>query len=143
MVRLLGILGVLGLLVTGEPVSAPAGAAAPQGLVVSLRAGQSATIAGTGLTITALKVTDFSSTGCLGGPIGCRDQAELEVTRGGESRQITLSRLHAPLEKLAERGVQPFPERLGSRHAELFGYMITLTALHATQVTVRVEKAKE
>src|SRR5205809_6373886 len=99
MIRLLVILGILGLLVTGEPVSAPVGAIPTQGLVVSLRDGQTVTIAGTGLTITASKVTDFSSTGCLGGPIGCRGQAELEVTRGAELRRSTLYRLHAPPEK--------------------------------------------
>jgi len=143
MIRLLVILGILGLLVTGEPVSAPVGAIPTQGLVVSLRDGQTVTIAGTGLTITASKVTDFSSTGCLGGPIGCRDQVELEVTRGAEIRRITLYRRHAPVEKLAESGVRPLQERLGGRQALLFGYTITLTALQAKQVTVRVEKATE
>ena len=73
MFRLLAVLIILGGLVLSALVSVPTRAAAAQSLFLSLREGQTAIVAGTGLTITARKVTDRSSVGCLGGPIGCPD----------------------------------------------------------------------
>ena len=56
MSRALSVLGVVGLLAAATTVP-PAETA--QTAVVALREGQSATVAGTDLTVTALKVTDL------------------------------------------------------------------------------------
>src|SRR5262250_2515077 len=59
-------------------------------LLVLLAEGQTMQIGGTDLTITAKAIRDLTAEGCLGGPIGCRDYVEAEVTRGKVSQQITL-----------------------------------------------------
>jgi hypothetical protein len=58
---------------------------APATARLDLREGQSATVAGTDLTVTALKVADLFAAGCRGGALGCPNTAELRVARGTTS----------------------------------------------------------
>ena len=49
--------------------------ATAQVLVVTLTQGQTVDVPGTDLTIAVGQVTDFTSQGCLGGPLGCPHHA--------------------------------------------------------------------
>jgi len=76
-------------------------------------------------------VKDFTSQGCLGGPVGCPDHVELEVMRGEESQQIRLYVAHTEAQRTQE-----------IQQANVFGHHITLTALHGQQVTLRIEQKR-
>jgi hypothetical protein len=100
---------------------------AAQVLVVTLTEGQTVDVPGTDLTIAVRRVTDFTSQGCLGGPVGCPDQVEMEVRRGEESQPIRLYVAHTEAQRT--QGIQ---------QASVFGYHIALTALHGQQVTLSI-----
>lgn len=91
--------------------------------------GQQVDVPGTELTVAVKAVRDFTSEGCLGGPVGCRDHAEVEVTRGGNSQAVVLYVARTDAERT--RGVE---------QARVFGYRIVLTALHGKRITLSVEK---
>ena len=46
-----------------------------------------------------ISIRDFTSQGCLGGPIGCLDTVQLEITRGNLSQQITLSAARTEIQR--------------------------------------------
>jgi len=98
---------------------------------LSLNEGQIATVSGTDLTIEVKKVVDFTSTGCLGGPVGCPDHVQLQVTLGKESKEIVLH--------IAHTGVQR-EQRIN--RADIFGYRIDLIALKDKQGILSIEKTK-
>jgi hypothetical protein len=102
-----------------------------QSLDVILTEGQEVDVRGTGLAIIVRAVRDFTSQGCLGGPVGCQDHVELEVRHGGENQQI---RLHVALTE-AQRAQ-------GIQQTSVFGYHIALTALHGRSVTLRIDKTQ-
>jgi len=91
--------------------------------------GQRVDVPGTELTVAVKAVKDFTSEGCLGGPVGCRDHAEMEVTRGGDSQAVVLYVPRTDAERT--RGVA---------EARVFGYRLILTALHGKRITLSVEK---
>ena len=64
-----------------------------------LAEGHTVQVAGTDLTIAVGSVRDFTSQGCLGGPIGCLDTVQLEITRGNLSQQITLSAARTEIQR--------------------------------------------
>ena len=47
--------------------------------VVQLKEGESAFVPGTEIKIFVKSVIDLTSSGCMGGPIGCRDQVTIEI----------------------------------------------------------------
>jgi hypothetical protein len=71
----------------------------PALLLVSLAEGQTAQVPGTDLTITVESVTDSTSQGCLGGPIGCLDKVQLQITRGNLRQKVTLSAAHTQVQR--------------------------------------------
>ena len=96
-------------------------------LLVLLTEGEVTKIAGTDLTIAVKTVKDFTSQGCLGGPVGCQDHVELEVAHRKESRQITLYVAQTEFQK--DQGVH---------RTSVFGYEIMLIALQRKQVVLNV-----
>jgi hypothetical protein len=102
-----------------------------QVLAVTLTEEQTVDVPGTDLTIAVRRVRDFTSQGCLGGPVGCPDHVELEVMRGEESQPIRLYVAHTEAQRT-----------LGIQQASVFGYHIALTALHGRQVTLSIEKER-
>ncbi len=97
-------------------------------VLVLLTEGQIARIAGTDLTITVSTISESTSKGCLGGPLGCPDYAQFKVTRGQASQQITLY------------AAQTEAQRMGGIHrTNLFGYTLTLITLQQKQVVLDVE----
>jgi len=145
-VLIMGLMGVCEALWPGEGI--PAGLplhyeanydqtepqvmkATAQVLAVTLTEEQKVDVRGTDLTIAVRRVRDFTSQGCLGGPVGCPDHVELEVMRGGESQQISLYVAHTEAQRI--QGIQ---------QASVFGYHIALTALHGRQVTLSIEKKR-
>lgn len=102
-----------------------------RGLELNLKEGQISKIPGTDLTIDVRRVRDFTSEGCLGGPVGCPDQVELEVTQGKESRQFILYVAQTPFQR--EQGVN---------QTKVFGYKITLSGLHGKQIALNMERRK-
>ena len=103
--------------------------AAPQAFALNLTQGELARITGTDLMIAVRTVRDFTAEGCIGGPVGCPDHVELEVTHGKASQPVTLYVAHTQFQR--EQGID---------QAHVFGYTITLTALHRQYVTLRVER---
>jgi len=99
------------------------------GVVLELGEGQRARVVGTDLGVDLVQVRSLTAQGCLGGPVGCRDSAELVVTRGQESRTVVL---YVPRNRLeTEQGVN---------QARLFGYVVRLVALQGgARARVRVE----
>ncbi len=104
---------------------------AKQTLKLKLREGQIARVPGTDLNIEVKKVRDFTSEGCLGGPVGCPDQVELEVTEGKESRQFILYVAQTPFQR--EQGVN---------QTNVFGYQITVSGVHGKQIALNIERRK-
>jgi hypothetical protein len=92
-----------------------------------LAEGQTVQVAGTDLTIAVASVGDFTSQGCLGGPVGCLDTVQLEVTRGNLSQHITLSAAHTEIQR--DQGVN---------HTKVFGHEITLATLKNKQVVLNI-----
>jgi hypothetical protein len=64
-----------------------------------LAEGQTVHVPGTDLTITVRSVKDFTSEGCLRGPIGCLDNVKLEITHGNLSQQIILPAAHTEVQR--------------------------------------------
>jgi hypothetical protein len=89
--------------------------------------GQTVQVTGTDLTITVRSVKDLTSQGCLGGPIGCADTSQLEIGRGNQSQQITLSVAHT--ETLKDQGIN---------RTTVFGHQINLVAVKNKQVVLDV-----
>jgi hypothetical protein len=110
---------------------APGQKATSQVLAVTLTEEQKVDVHSTDLTIVVRRVTDFTSQGCLGGPVGCPDHVELDVMRGEESQQIVLYLAHTEAQRTQ-----------GIHQASVFGYHIALTALHGRQVTLSIEKKR-
>jgi hypothetical protein len=105
--------------------------ATAQVLAVTLTEEQKVDVRSTDLTIAVRKVNDFTSHGCLGGAVGCRDHVELDVMRGAESQLIVLYVAHTEAQRT--QGIQ---------QTSVFGYHIALTALHGRQVTLSIEKKR-
>jgi hypothetical protein len=95
--------------------------------MVLLAEGQTVQVPGTDLTISATSVRDLTSAGCLRGPIGCEDTAELKITRDNLSQQITLS--------VAQTEAQ---RSQGLNRTNVFGYEITLMNLKNKQVVLDI-----
>ena len=74
----------------------------PALLLVLLAEGQTVQVPGTDLTITATSVRDFTSEGCLGGPIGCLDTVQLKITRDNLDQRITLSPVKTEIQRSRE-----------------------------------------
>lgn len=96
-------------------------------LLVLLAEGQTVQVAGTDLTIAVGSVGDFTSQGCLGGPIGCLDTVQLEVTRGNLSQHITLSAAHTEIQR--DQGVN---------RTKVFDHEITLVTVKNKQVVLNM-----
>jgi hypothetical protein len=96
-------------------------------LLMLLVEGQTAQLPGTDLTIIVRSVKDLTSQGCLGGPIGCRDTVQLEITRGNQSQQVTLSAAHAEIQR---------DQRVN--RTDVFGHEIALVALKNEQVVLDI-----
>ena len=99
----------------------------PALVLISLAEGQTAQVPGTGLTITVESVRDSTSQGCLGGPIGCPDNVQLQITRGDVRQQVTLSAAHTEVQRNQE-----------VNRTKVFDYNITLVTLKNTQVVLDV-----
>ena len=98
-------------------------------LLVLLTEGQTVQVTGTDLTITVRSVRDFTSEGCLRGPIGCLDNVQLEITRSNLSQQIVLATPHTELQS---------DKRVA--RTNVFGHEITLVSLKNKQVVLNVDK---
>jgi hypothetical protein len=96
-------------------------------VTVVLVEGQTVQVPGTDLTISAASVRDFTSEGCLRGPIGCLDTVQLKVTRNNVSRQITLSAAQTEIQRSQE-----------INRTNLFGYDITLINLKDKRVVLDI-----
>jgi hypothetical protein len=99
----------------------------PVFMLVLLAEGQTVQLTGTDLTITVRSVRDFTSEGCLRGPIGCLDNVQLEITSGNLSQQITLSTAHTEIQG---------DQRVN--RTNVFGHEITLVALKKQQVVLDI-----
>jgi hypothetical protein len=99
---------------------------------LDLREGQTTAVPGTDLTIRVVKVTDFTSHGCEGGPRGCPDHVDLNVSRGKNQQTASLYAAHtgAQLER-------------GANKKNVFGYDIILTVIREKTVTLIVERAPD
>ena len=97
-------------------------------LLALLAEGQTVQVAGTDLTIAVGSVRDFTSQGCLGGPIGCLDTVQLEVTRGNVSQHLTLSAVHTEIQR--DQGVN---------RTKVFDHEITLVTLKNKQVVLNID----
>ena len=102
-----------------------------RGLELNLKEGQISKIPGTDLTIDVRRVRDFTSEGCLGGPVGCPDQVQLAVIEGKEKKEITLYVAHAQSQK---------EQRVNQAH--LFGHKIELVSLKGVEITLSIESAR-
>lgn len=98
---------------------------------LSLQEEQRAKVSGTDLIIEVKQVVDYTSRGCLGGPVGCPDHVQLQVTLGKESKEIVLHIAHTGVQK--EQGIN---------RADIFGSTISLITLRGKEVTLSVEKGK-
>ena len=74
-----------------------------------------------------MDVNDFTSEGCLRGPIGCFDNVQLEITRSNLSQQIALAAPHTELQSA---------KRID--RVNVFGHEITLVSLKNKQVVLNV-----
>ncbi len=119
------------LLAAAGCASPPAPSPAPgaQGTGVTLQEGDVASVAGTDLTVRVGRVTDLTSQGCLGGPVGCKDHALLEVTRGTERATVVLYVAHTQSQR---------EQRVNQAHA--LGYTITLADLRGKRVTLDIRR---
>lgn len=97
-------------------------------LEIDLVEGQNSKVLGTDIFIKAIKVDDLTGRGCLGGPLGCADRAELEVSRHLVRKNITLLSPQTA-------GVK----KAGKDKALAFGYTISLLTIKDKKITVRVE----
>jgi|SRR5919108_1531352 hypothetical protein len=96
-------------------------------LLVLVMEGQKVQVTGTDLTITVRSVKDFTSEGCLGGPVGCRDHVQLEVTNGKVSQQVILYVAQTEIQK--EQRVN---------RTNVSGHEITLVTLQKKQVVLNI-----
>ncbi len=71
----------------------------------------------------------LTSQGCLGGPVGCKDHALLEVTRGTERATVVLYVAHTQSQR---------EQRVNQAHA--LGYTITLADLRGKRVTLDIRR---
>src|SRR5258705_13279477 len=94
-------------------------------LLVLLTEGQMVQVTGTNLTITVRSVRDYTSAGCLGGPVGCGDHVQLEVTQGNVSQQIILYAAQTEIQR--EQRVN---------RTNVSGHEITLVTLQKKQVVL-------
>lgn len=98
-----------------------------QGVAFEVGEGQRALVSGTELAVDLVQVRNLTAQGCLGGPIGCRDSAELVVTRGQESRGVIL---YLPRNQgETEQGVN---------RVRLFGHVIRLVALPGNRARLEI-----
>ena len=97
-------------------------------LLVLLAEGQTVQVPGTDLTITVRSVRDFTSEGCLRGPIGCPNNVQLEITRGNLSQQVTLSAAHTEIQRNQE-----------INRTKVFDREITLVNLKNKQVVLNID----
>jgi hypothetical protein len=96
---------------------------------LTLKEGQITKVPEMDLTIEVREVRDFTSEGCLGGPVGCPDHVKLELTQRSERQQVILYVAHTQFQR--EQGVH---------QARVFGSAIALTALRGQQITLSIEK---
>jgi hypothetical protein len=99
----------------------------PALLLVLLAEGQTVQVPGTDLTITATSVRDFTSEGCLGGPIGCLDTVQLKIIRDNLDQQITLSPLTTQVQRSRD-----------TNRTKVFDHEITLVHLKNKQVVLDI-----
>jgi hypothetical protein len=97
-------------------------------LLVLLTEGQTAHVTGTDLTITVRSVEDFTSEGCLRGPIGCVDSVQLEITHVNLSEQIILSAAQTEMQR--DQGIN---------RTKIFDHQITLVTLKNKQVVLDID----
>ncbi len=102
-----------------------------QRVVVELGEGQRTAVAGTDLIVALTQVRNLTAQGCLGGPVGCPDSAELVVSRGPESQRVAL---YLP------RNTRESEQRVDQ--ARLFGHVIRLVALEGTRARLEVGVAQ-
>lgn len=112
-------------------VSLVRGEAGMEKVELSLKEEQITKVSGTDLSIEVKGVVDFTSKGCLGGPVGCPDHVQLVVNQAQESKEITLYFAHTVVQR--EQGIN---------QASIFGYRIALIALRDKQVTLSIERSK-
>ena len=97
-------------------------------LDIDLVEGQSSKVLGTDMFIKALNVDDLTGRGCLGGPLGCADRVEVEVSRYFIRQTFNLL---SP----KQGGVS----QAGKDKATAFGYTFSLIRINDKSVTIRVE----
>src|SRR5438067_2297518 len=94
--RLLAVAGIFlaGAVLTDGCSGTATGSSIEFPIEFTLSEGQSARFSAISLKVDAMTVLDLTSNGCLGGPRGCPDRVQLNVTQGTESRQLTLLVAH-------------------------------------------------
>ncbi len=124
------------LIVPGRPAPAEANTAggtgkAGQVVELKLKEGQIFRLPDTEVVIQVKQVRDFTSNGCLGGPVGCPDQTRLKITCAKVAQEFVLYVAHT----LAQQG-------RGINRTNFFGYEFRLTALKLRQITLAVRKTE-
>jgi hypothetical protein len=119
--RMLSIAVVLWLCATEPRLQA-------QPEVVEIKLGQVISIDGGGIQLKVLRVSDPVSRGCLGGPRGCQNSAQIELRRGKERKAVILR---------VPRTVAT--ARSGIDTVRAFGYRLTLSGVTRDQITLAVE----
>jgi hypothetical protein len=92
-----------------------------------VKAGDSLSVPGTSIHIRVLRILDFSSQGCEGGPRGCPDRVELDVFQGADHSAITLLEPHTAQQ-----------QQTGLDRKTAFGVEFILLGIHVTAATVRI-----
>jgi hypothetical protein len=137
---IVGLTGFMGALFPGKGVSslrfeADQGqgeaqvSVANKTFALTLKQGQIAKVPEMDLTIEVREVRDFTSEGCLGGPVGCPDHVKLELAHRSERQQVILYVAHTQFQR--EQGIH---------QARIFGSAIALTGLRGQQITLSIQK---
>lgn len=113
-----------------EAAPAVEGIGAGSAVETNLVEGQIIQLSGTDAAIAVTRVIDFTSQGCLGGPVGCPDRVELGVTQGGSTMEVVLYVAHTPAQ--GARGIDK---------TSIAGHSVALVALRGKHITLRIEKA--
>jgi hypothetical protein len=108
-------------------VSEAAGPSEPARL--TLRQGATGTLEHANITVTMLEVSDLTSAGCLGGPVGCPDHARIRVSDRNSEQELKLYTAHTEHQR-----------KTGVNQATVFGYRITLQSVRHYEATLILEK---
>jgi hypothetical protein len=95
---------------------------------VALKQGETYTYPKTQLQIEVVKVQDLTGKGCMGGPRGCTDLAELKLTLEKESGDVTLIIPKTEDEKKQKVG-----------QTEFHNHVISLVSVSNDQATLTIE----